>query len=170
MIWNQYHTKNDIIIQIFSPHILTHKINLCEIDNNLSMNPQNKIKTPKMFKILNNNSKQIISFKDKLEKDIVLRVYIPLPSALISIDFLPIHEFKHVLFTALLGPAFTSCSFSAQVSFWWTQSDKSRMAVILVSSIIMNDLAKITKYNEFFWAPFNSLSLTIKGLQTSYSP
>lgn len=71
-----------------------------------------------------------------------------LPSALISIDFLPIHEFRHVLLAVLLGPAFTSCSFSAQVSFWWTQSDKSRIAVILVSSIIMNDLTKISKYKK----------------------
>lgn len=71
-----------------------------------------------------------------------------LPSALISIDFLPIHEFRHVLLAVLLGPAFTSCSFSAQVSFLWTQSDKSRIAVILVSSIIMNDLTKISKYKK----------------------
>jgi hypothetical protein len=71
-----------------------------------------------------------------------LKVQKLLPMSLISIDFLPIHEFRHVFCTALLGPVLASCSFFAQVSFWWTQSDKSRMAVILVSSIIMNDLTQ----------------------------
>lgn len=73
-----------------------------------------------------------------------------LPMILISIDFLPIHEFRHVFCMALLGPVLANCSFLAQVSFWWTQSDKSRIAAILVSSIILNDLTQNLYYQDEF--------------------